>query len=80
MTHGLNRFRSCELGCSGTDISFCGDGVIVDLLLKKSGNAPCIHIGGQVLPGDNPLDSVAEVQGSSNKVPTLRAHIYEHPG
>jgi hypothetical protein len=41
---------------------FEGDGVILDLLLKKNGNASCIHVGGQVLPGDDSLDSVADVQ------------------
>jgi hypothetical protein len=41
---------------------FEGDGVILDLLLKKRGDDTLIHIGGQVLPGDNELDSVADVQ------------------
>jgi len=41
---------------------FEGDGVILDLLLKKNGNASCIHVGGQVLPGNGSLDSVANVQ------------------
>ena len=41
---------------------FEGDGVILDLLLKKTGNAPCIHVGGQVLPADDSLDSVADLQ------------------
>jgi hypothetical protein len=41
---------------------FEGDGVILDLLLKKNGSASCIHVGGQVLPGDDSLDSVANVQ------------------
>ena len=40
---------------------FEGDGVILDLLLKKNGNASCIHVGGQVLPGDDSLDNVANV-------------------
>jgi hypothetical protein len=41
---------------------FEGDGLILDLLLKTNGNASSIHIGGQVLPGDDSLDSVADVQ------------------
>jgi hypothetical protein len=41
---------------------FEGDGVILDLLLKKQGDASCIHVGGQVLPGNDSLDSVADVQ------------------
>ena len=41
---------------------FEGDGVILDLLLRKSGDDTCIHIGGQVLPGDDELDSVADIK------------------
>jgi len=41
---------------------FEGDGVILDLLLKKNGNDSSIQVGGQVLPGDDSLDSVAYVQ------------------
>lgn len=41
---------------------FEGDGVVLDLLLKKNGNTSCIHVGGQVLPGDDSLDSVANLQ------------------
>ena len=41
---------------------FEGDGVILDLILKKSGDDTCIHIGGQVLPGDSELNTVADVQ------------------
>ena len=41
---------------------FEGDGVILDLLLTTNGNAPCIHVGGQVLPEDHALDGVADVR------------------
>lgn len=41
---------------------FEGDGVILDLLLKKAGSGACIHVGGQVLPGDDELESIADVQ------------------
>jgi len=41
---------------------FEGDGLILDLLLKKNGNASCIHVGGQILPADDSLDCVADVQ------------------
>ena len=41
---------------------FEGDGVILDLLLKKDGKAASIHICGQVLPGEDALDAVADVQ------------------
>src|SRR2546421_119388 len=39
-----------------------GGGVILDLLLKKQGKGTCIHIGGQVLPEDDALTSVSDVQ------------------
>ena len=54
-----------ELRASGPGnrhLIFEGDGVILDLLLKKDGKASCIHVGGQVLPGDSELDTVADVQ------------------
>lgn len=41
---------------------FEGDGVILDLLLRKEPDGTCIHVGGQVLPRDGSLDSVADVQ------------------
>ncbi len=42
---------------------FEGDGLILDLLLKKQGGGACIHVGGQVLPADdNSLDSVSDLQ------------------
>jgi hypothetical protein len=41
---------------------FEGDGVILDLLIKKDGEAACIHVGGQVLPSNGTLDTVADVQ------------------
>jgi hypothetical protein len=40
---------------------FEGNGLILDLLLKKQGRGTCIHIGGQVLPGNNPLSAVSDV-------------------
>lgn len=43
-------------------VIFEGDGVILDLLFKKNGDASCIHVGGQVLPGYSELDSVSDVQ------------------
>jgi hypothetical protein len=39
-----------------------GGGIILDLLLKKQSEGTCIHIGGQVLPEDNTLTSVSDVQ------------------
>ena len=40
---------------------FEGNGLILDLLLKKQGRGTCLHIGGQVLPGNNPLSAVSDV-------------------
>jgi hypothetical protein len=40
---------------------FEGNGLILDLLLKKHGSQTCIHVGGQVLPGERPLNAVAGV-------------------
>ena len=41
---------------------FEGNGLILDLLLKKQGDGACIHVGGQVLPGDTTLNTVSDVQ------------------
>jgi hypothetical protein len=41
---------------------FEGNGLILDLLMKKQGNGTCIHVGGQVLPGQASLNSVSDVQ------------------
>jgi len=41
---------------------FEGDGLILDLLLKRHGNGTCIRVGGQVLPGDKLLNTVSDVQ------------------
>jgi hypothetical protein len=40
---------------------FEGNGLILDLLLKKQGRSTSIHVGGQVLPGNNPLSAVSDV-------------------
>ena len=41
---------------------FEGDGVILDLLIKKQATGACIHVGGQVLPGQDALSTVSNVQ------------------
>ena len=38
-----------------------GGGVILDLLLKQAKEGSCLHIGGQVLPGDDAAYSVSDV-------------------
>ena len=42
---------------------FEGDGLILDLLLKtqRGSDSTCIHVGGQILPGNNSLDTVCDV-------------------
>ena len=39
-----------------------GSGIILDLLLKRQADGTCIHIGGQVLPEDNAVTNVSDVQ------------------
>ena len=38
-----------------------GAGVILDLLLKQAKEGTCLHVGGQVLPGQNTRESVADL-------------------
>ena len=38
-----------------------GGGVILDLLVRRSNGDPCLHVGGQVLPDNDSLESVANV-------------------
>ncbi len=41
-----------------------GGGIILDLLLRQARNGACLHIGGQVLPGDQSHDSVSDLEVS----------------
>lgn len=41
-----------------------GGGIILDLVLKSAEKGACLHIGGQVLPGDAPLSTVCGLQVS----------------
>jgi hypothetical protein len=38
-----------------------GAGVILDLLLKRAKKGTCLHVGGQVLPGQNTKESVSDL-------------------
>jgi len=38
-----------------------GGGVILDLLLKLAKEGSCLHVGGQVLPGEDTKDSVSDL-------------------
>ena len=38
-----------------------GGGVILDLLLKQAGEGTCVHVGGQLLPDEEPLDTVSDI-------------------
>ena len=40
---------------------FEGNGLILDLLFKMQGPSTSIHVGGQILPGNNPLTIVSNV-------------------
>ena len=40
---------------------FEGNGLILDLLLKQQEAGTCIHVGGQVLPGNRTLNAVSDV-------------------
>jgi len=59
-TEPIPELRSTVL--SDRHLIFEGEGLILDLLLKKEGNRACIHVGGQVLPADESLDTVSDVQ------------------
>jgi hypothetical protein len=39
-----------------------GGGVILDLLLKKQPDGACLHVGGQVLPQDDSINTVSDVR------------------
>src|SRR6476661_7602972 len=41
-----------------------GGGIILDLVLKGAEKGACLHIGGQVLPGDAPLSTVSGLEVS----------------
>ena len=58
-TEPIPELRSSAL--SDRHLIFEGDGVILDLLLKKQGKGACIHVGGQVLPADDSLETVSDV-------------------
>jgi hypothetical protein len=40
---------------------FEGNGLILDLLLKKQSSGSCIHVGGQLLPRDGELSALSGV-------------------
>ncbi len=50
-------------GPNGEDrhLIYEGGGVILDLLLRQAQEGQCLHIGGQVLPGDDIKESVADL-------------------
>jgi len=58
-TQPLPELRSVPL--PDRHLIFEGNGLILDLLLKKEGRSTCIHVGGQVLPGNKPLNAVSDV-------------------
>jgi len=58
-TDSMPELRSYEL--PDRHLIFEGNGLILDLLLKQQAGGKCIHVGGQVLPGDQPLEAVSDV-------------------
>jgi hypothetical protein len=59
-TEPLPELRAAAL--NDRHLIFEGDGLILDLLLKKQDSGACIHVGGQVLPGDESLNTVSDLQ------------------
>ena len=60
---GRNPYPNCVRHRYRTGISYLKVTVSSsDLLLRKEPGGTCIHVGGQVLPRDGSLDSVADVQ------------------
>lgn len=49
-------------GVRDRHLIFEGDGVVLDLLIRAEDDRKCIHIGGQVLPGDEPISAVSNVK------------------
>ncbi len=59
-TEPIPELRSTTL--KDRHLIFEGDGVILDLMLKRADAGTCIHVGGQVLPAESSLDTVSDVQ------------------
>jgi hypothetical protein len=59
-TEPIPELRTSAL--SDRHLIFEGGGLILDLLLKKQNDGTCIHVGGQVLPADDSLNTVSDVQ------------------
>lgn len=59
-TEPIPELRSASL--EDRHLIYEGGGVILDLLLKKQSGSTCIHVGGQVLPGEDSLGNVSDVQ------------------
>jgi hypothetical protein len=58
-TESIPELRSTAL--PGRHLIFEGNGLILDLLLKKEDGVAFIHVGGQILPGNDPLNTVSDV-------------------
>jgi hypothetical protein len=58
-TEPIPELRAAVL--SDRHLIYEGDGVILDLLLKQEKDGSCIHVAGQVLPGEYPLDCVSDL-------------------
>ena len=58
-TEPIPELRSTTL--KDRHLIFEGDGVILDLLLKRQDTGLCIHVGGQILPSDPSFSNVSDV-------------------
>jgi hypothetical protein len=59
LTEPIPELRASAM--SDRHLIYEGGGVILDLLLKQEKETSCIHVGGQVLPGQGSLDRVADL-------------------
>jgi hypothetical protein len=60
-TQTLPQLRSSSGHIRDRHLIFEGNGLILDLLLKNSGTSRLIQVGGQILPGSDPLSNVSHV-------------------
>lgn len=57
----MDAFPRLRASAEDRHLIYEGGGVILDLLVKKDKQGACVHIGGQVLPGDDFAANVCDV-------------------
>jgi hypothetical protein len=70
-TEGSPVLRAVEM--QDRHLIYEGDGIILDLLVRREGTGTCVHIGGQVLPGDQLVSAVSDVPVVLEQGKTLSA-------